>query len=107
GANPPPTLYRVTRKIEDDGDAKAQQFDRERPDQSAPSRGCPLEVIVRPDLETERIDPLIFADHHRWERSPQLAGQRRLSCSRLSADEVKRGHVASYRPSRLDMVYRG
>jgi hypothetical protein len=41
----------------------------------------------RPDLEAERIDPLILADHHCGERTPQLAGQRRLSCTRLSANK--------------------
>ena len=74
-ANPLPALYRVAGKVEDDRDAVTQEFAGERPDQGAPLRGSRLEVIVRPDLEPQRIDPLVFADHHRGQRPPQLAGQ--------------------------------
>ena len=70
GANPLPALERVAGKIEDDGDAEPQQFARERSDQvAAPGRG-PREILERPDLEAERVNPLILAEHHGRQRSP-------------------------------------
>jgi hypothetical protein len=42
--------------------------------------------------------PVRVLSPHCGERLPQLAGQRRLSCTGLSANEMKCGHVASYLP---------
>src|SRR5450432_3235805 len=91
--HPLPSLHGVAGEVENDRDAELQQSTRERADDAAALRSR-LDIVIEGMIrEAQRGDPFVLADDDGGQGPPQLARQRRLTGSRLPANEVKRRHA--------------